>query len=131
MVRVGSGFSGRSRIGLQRRWLILMMWRWRGLGSTWTCLRGCWHGVITSSGDVRWHQQQCFGMWQGCVMFTSTWRRSQKSRWRMKARATSVESHISSVGRSVVDMGDRTARVANGWATHEEIVAVHGKDLAT
>ena len=25
---------------------------------TWTCLRGCWHGVVTSSYDVRWHQQQ-------------------------------------------------------------------------
>ena len=31
---------------------------WRGLGLTWTCLRGCWRGVMTSSGDVRWHQQQ-------------------------------------------------------------------------
>ena len=25
---------------------------------TWTCLRGCWCGVMTSSSDVRWHQQQ-------------------------------------------------------------------------
>ena len=36
-------------------------------------------------------------------MFTSAWRSSQKSRWRVEAHATSDESHISSVGRSVVD----------------------------
>ena len=36
-------------------------------------------------------------------MFTGAWRSSQKSRWRVEARATSVESHISSIGRSVVD----------------------------
>ena len=71
-----SGFPGRSRIGLLRRWLILMTWRWRGLGLTWTCLRGCWHGVITSSSDIRWHQQQCFGAWQERAMFTSAWRKS-------------------------------------------------------
>ena len=47
------------------------------------------------------------------------------------ARATSVESHISSIGRSVVNMANRTARVANGWATHEEILAVRGKDPET
>ena len=35
-------------------------------------------------------------------MFTGTWRRNQKPRWRVEARATSFESHISSVGRSVV-----------------------------
>ena len=49
-------FPGHSQIKLQRRWLILMTWRWRGLRLTWTCLRGCWRGVITSSGDVKWHQ---------------------------------------------------------------------------
>ena len=36
-------------------------------------------------------------------MFTGAWRSSQKSRWRVEACATSVESHISSVGRSVVE----------------------------
>ena len=36
-------------------------------------------------------------------MFTGAWRSSQKSRWRVVVRATSVESHISSIGRSVVD----------------------------
>ena len=43
------------------------------------------------------------GAWQERGMFTGAWRSSQKSRWRVEARATSVESHISSVGRSVVD----------------------------
>ena len=32
----------------------LMTW----LLLTWTCLRGGWRGLMTSSGDVRWHQQQ-------------------------------------------------------------------------
>ena len=44
-------------------------------------------------------------------MFTDAWRSSQKSRWRVETRATSVESHISSVGRSVVDEAVMTARV--------------------
>ena len=43
------------------------------------------------------------GAWQERGMFTGAWRSSQKSRWRVEARATSVESHISSIGRSVVD----------------------------
>ena len=30
---------------------------WRGLGLTLICLRGCWRGLMMSSGDVRWHQQ--------------------------------------------------------------------------
>ena len=44
-------------------------------------------------------------------MFIGAWRSSQKSRWRMEARATSVESHISSVGRSVVDEAVMAAHV--------------------
>ena len=43
------------------------------------------------------------GAWEECAMFIGAWRSSQKSRWRVEARATSVESHISSVGRSVVE----------------------------
>ena len=39
------------------------------------------------------------------------WRSSQKSKWPMEARATSVESHISSVGRLVVDEAVMVARV--------------------
>ena len=34
-------------------------------------------------------------------MFTSTWRRSQKPRWRMKARATAVDHQILRPSRSV------------------------------
>ena len=44
-------------------------------------------------------------------MFTGEWRSSQKSKWRVEARATSVESHISSVGRSVVDEAVMAAHV--------------------
>ena len=44
-----------------------------------------------------------FGACQARAQSTGAWRSSQKSRWRVGARATSVESHISSVGRSVVD----------------------------
>ena len=44
-------------------------------------------------------------------MFTDAWRNSQKSRWRVEARATSVESHISSVGKSVVDEAVMAAHV--------------------
>ena len=39
--------------------------------------------------------------WEERAMFTDAWRRSQKSRWRVEARATSVECHISSVGKLV------------------------------
>ena len=44
-------------------------------------------------------------------MFTGAWRSSQKPRWRVVVRATSFESHISSVGRSVVDEAFMVARV--------------------
>ena len=52
IVRVGS------RVEQQSRWHHPMTCRWRGLGLTWKCLRGYWRGVMTSSYDVRWHQQQ-------------------------------------------------------------------------
>ena len=55
-----------------------------------------------------------FGAWQERAMFFGAWRRSQKPRWSVEARVTAVESHISSVGKSVVDMADRRTRVANG-----------------
>ena len=44
-------------------------------------------------------------------MFTGAWRSSQKSKWRVEAHATSVESHISSVSRSVVDEAVMAAHV--------------------
>ena len=52
-----------------------------------------------------------FGTWEERAMFTNAWRSSQKSRWRVEARATLVGSHISSVGRSVVDEAVMAARV--------------------
>ena len=44
-------------------------------------------------------------------MFTGEWRSSQKSKWRVEACATSVESHISLVSRSVVDEAVMVAHV--------------------
>ena len=57
-------------------------------------------------------------------MFTGAWRSSQKSRWRVEARATSVESHISLVGRSVVDKAIIAARV------HEHDLEVRESEAA-
>ena len=57
-------------------------------------------------------------------MFTDAWRSSQKSRWRVEARATSVESHISSVGRSVVNEAVMAARV------HEYDLEVRESEVA-
>ena len=51
------------------------------------------------------------GAWEERAMFTGAWRSSQKSRWHVEAHATSVESHISSVGRSVVEEAVMVARV--------------------
>ena len=64
------------------------------------------------------------GAWQERAMFTGTWRSNQKSRWRVEARATSVESHISSVGRSVVDEAVMAARV------HEHNLEVRESEAA-
>ena len=58
-------------------------------------------------------------------MFTGAWRSSQKSRWRVEARATSVESHISLVGRSVVDEAVMAARV------HEHNLEVKESEAAS
>ena len=59
-------------------------------------------------------------------MFTDAWRSSQKSRWRVEARATSVESHISSVGRSVVDVAVMAARVHEHDLEVKEFEAARG-----
>ena len=60
--------------------------------------------LLTWSDDVIWWRQMTsaavFDAWQEHAMFTDAWRKSQKSRWRVEGRATSVESHISFVGRS-------------------------------
>ena len=57
-------------------------------------------------------------------MFTGAWRSSQKSKWRVEARATSVESHISSVSRSVVDEAVMAAHV------HEHDLEVRESEAA-
>ena len=64
------------------------------------------------------------GAWEERAMFIGAWRSSQKSRWRVEARATSVESHISSVGRSVVDKAVMAAHV------HEHDLEVRESEAA-
>ena len=60
-VRVGSRFPGwatdRAADKLTSSYNVALTW----LGLTWTCLRGCWRGMMTSFDDVRWHQQGFFG----------------------------------------------------------------------
>ena len=67
-----------------------------------------------------------FGAWQARAQSTGTWRSSQKSRWRVEARATSVESHISSVGRLMVDEAVMVARVHEHDLEVRESEAAHG-----
>ena len=57
-------------------------------------------------------------------MFTDAWRSGQKPRWRVEVHATSFESHISSVGRSVVDEAVMAARV------HEHDLEVRESEAA-
>ena len=57
-------------------------------------------------------------------MFTNAWRSNQKSRWRVEARVTSVESHISLVGKSVVEEAVMAARV------HEHDLEVRESEAA-
>ena len=64
-------------------------------------------------------------------MFTGAWRSSQKSRWRVEARATSVEGHISSVGRSVVDEAVMVAHVYEHDLEVRESEAARGIFLET
>ena len=67
-----------------------------------------------------------FGACQARAQSTGAWRSSQKSRWRVKARATSFESHISSVGISVVDEAVMVARVHENDLEVREPEAAHG-----
>ena len=83
-------FRVRSRVEQWIRWRHHMTCRWRGLGLTWTSLRGCWRGLMTSSGDVRWHQQLISARGRS-VLFTGAWRRRQKPRRRVEARAASFD----------------------------------------
>ena len=64
-------------------------------------------------------------------MFTGAWKSSQKSRWRVEARATSVESHISSIGRSVVDEAIMAAHVYEHDLEVRESEAARGIFLET
>ena len=64
-------------------------------------------------------------------MFTGAWKSSQKSRWRVEAHATSVESHISSVGRSVVDEAVMAAHVYKHDLEVRESEAARGIFLET
>ena len=52
-----------------------------------------------------------FGACQAHAQSTGAWRSSLKSRWCVEARATSFESHFSSVGRSLVGEAFMAARV--------------------
>ena len=63
---------------------------------------------------------------RGRSVLTGAWRSSQKSRWRVEACATSVESHISSVGRSVVDEAVMAARVHKHDLEVRKSEAAHG-----
>ena len=45
---------------------------WHGLGLMWTCLRGCWHGVMTSSDDVR--MTSVAGCWRERCVRVVHWR---------------------------------------------------------
>ena len=65
-----------------------------------------------------------FGACQARAQSTGAWRSSQKSRWRVEARATSFESHISSIGRSVVGEAAMAARV------HENDLEVRDSEAA-
>ena len=52
LVRVGSRFPGR----VTGR-TVEPLTSANDVSLTWICLRGCWRGLMTSFGDVRWHQQ--------------------------------------------------------------------------
>ena len=71
------------------------------------------------------------GAWEERAMFTGAWRSSQKSRWRVEARATSFESHISSIGRSVVGEAAMAARVHENDLEVKEPKAARGSFLET
>ena len=65
-----------------------------------------------------------FGACQARAQSTGAWRSSQKSKWRVEAHATSFESHISLVGRSVVGEAVMAARV------HENDLEVRDSEAA-
>ena len=111
LVRVGSGFpgrvTGRAVDPLTSSYDVSMMWTRADVDML------AW--LLTWTNDViRWRQMTSaaeFGACQARAQFTGAWRSSHKSRWRVEARATSVESHISSVSRSVVGKAVMAARV--------------------
>ena len=65
-----------------------------------------------------------FGACQARAQSTGAWRSSQKSRWRVEARAASFECHFSSVDRSVVGEAVMAARV------HENDLEVREHEVA-
>ena len=68
--------------------------------------------LLTWSDDViRWRQQHCFDAWKARAKSTGAWRRCQKPRWRVEARATSYDHQILKPSRSV---DEKVVWVAHG-----------------
>ena len=111
LVRVGSGFPGR----VTGRTVDPMSSSY-GVSMTWTRADVdmlAW--LLTWTDDViGWLQMTSAAEFSACqarAQSTGEWRSSQKSKWRVETRAASVESHISSVGRSMVEEAIMAARV--------------------
>ena len=86
---------------------------------TWTCLRGYYRGVMTSddvssSVSVR-------------AKSIGAWRRCQKPKWRVKARATSYDHQILRPSRSVDDKAIWAARGPRRQSRSEESEAARGR----
>ena len=67
-----------------------MLTSYSDVSMTWTCLRGCWRGVMTSSCDVD-DISSSFRTWQESAIVTSVWRRSQNLGRHVEMRVRSDE----------------------------------------
>ena len=84
--------------------------------------------LLTWSDDIiRWRQQQCFGAWKAHAKSTGAWRRCQKPRWCVEARATSYDHQILKPSRSVDDKAVWAVREPRRRSRSEESEAARGR----
>ena len=117
-VHVGSGF-----LGLVTDWAVEPLTSYNDMSMTWTRANvDVLAGLLMWIDDVIiWRQMTSVGFFWRVVGAWDNHCRVQENpeiSRRVEARVSAVESQISSIGISAIDM-------ANGWAAHEEIVAAH------
>ena len=117
------GFQVGSRVEQWSRWRHPMTCRWCGLGLTWTYLRGCWRGLMTSDDvsssvsargrRVLSHRRNPGGAWRRVRRLMTTRFSCQVDRWTKRPSGWRVDQEddleVRNLRRRLVDFPELIA----------------------